>query len=88
MSLSMKKCPMVMLINPYRIVRGARIHNMGTVHRSDHSCAIIIRHIAQVMQKKLCAKLLKFDHKVSLMLDEATLFGSAAVALPTRLFGL
>jgi hypothetical protein len=36
------------------------------------------------MQRKLCDKLLKSNRKVSLMLDEATLFGSAVVVLYLR----
>lgn len=58
--------------------------SMGNVHRSDHSCAKIIRHIARGMKTNFCRKLVSNNSKMSIMLDEATIFGKTVVVLYLR----
>jgi hypothetical protein len=58
--------------------------SMGNVHRSHHSCSKIIHHIAQQMKKNFCTKLTASNSKLSIMLDEATLYGTSVVVLYLR----
>ena len=55
--------------------------DMGRVHRSDHSCAAILKHIATGMKKNLCAGIKGLSPHVALMLDESTLFKTAVIVL-------
>ena len=55
--------------------------NMGRVHRSDHSCANIMNHIAVEMKKRMCKALKMHNPHVAIMLDESTLFRTAVVVI-------
>jgi len=58
--------------------------DMGYIHRSDHSCAKIIGHIAEQMKMNLTNKIVDSENKISFMLDEATLYGASAVVFYLR----
>ena len=57
---------------------------VGGVHRSSHSCTNIVNHIAEEMKKKLCTNLKQKNRKISIMLDEATLFRTAVIIIYLR----
>jgi hypothetical protein len=57
---------------------------VGRIHRSDHSCAAIIKSISTLMRKSLSLQLVENVRFVSLMLDEATLFKTSVVILYLR----
>ena len=54
---------------------------IGNVHRTDHSCANILKSIAFSMKKLLCKRITNDIRFVSLMLDEATLFTSSVIII-------
>ena len=58
--------------------------DMGRVHRSDHSCAAILRHIAGGMKKNMCVGIKKLSPHIAVMLDESTLFKTAVIVLFIR----
>jgi len=64
--------------------------DLGKVHRSDHSCAKIICHIAKEMKTTFCDRLKSFTPHLAVMLDESTLYKTSVIAiyLRTRLIDL
>ena len=62
-------------------LNGAKV---GSVHKSDKSCAEIIGHIAQEMRKKFVSNLKETNSKFSLTIDESTVHGRAYVIIYLR----
>jgi len=58
--------------------------DMGRVHRSDHSCASILKHMAVGMKKNLCLQIKNLSPHVALMLEESTLFKTSVIVLFIR----
>jgi hypothetical protein len=58
--------------------------SVGGILRSYHSCANIVRHIADSMKKKFCTRLEQTDRKISVMLDEATVHGKSVLVIYLR----
>ncbi|XP_073693982.1 E3 SUMO-protein ligase KIAA1586-like [Garra rufa] len=50
---------------------------VGKVHRSDHSCAEIIEHISKEMKRKVISHIKAKNSRVSITIDESTVFGIA-----------
>ncbi|CAB1428695.1 unnamed protein product [Pleuronectes platessa] len=53
-------------------LNGAKV---GPAHRSDHSCAAIVEHVADEMKKRLVSHVLALDSRISITLDESTVHG-------------
>lgn len=45
---------------------------VGTVHKSDKSCAEIIGHIAQQMRVTFVSNMKEINSKISIIIDEST----------------
>lgn len=57
---------------------------MGSVHRSDHSCAEIIAHISAEMKKKFVSHIKGQDSRISVTIDESTVHGRAYLIVYVR----
>jgi len=57
---------------------------VGPAHRSDHSCAQIVEHIAQEMKNKCISNVKSLDSRISLTLDESTIHGRAYMIIYVR----
>ncbi|KAK0133231.1 E3 SUMO-protein ligase KIAA1586 [Merluccius polli] len=62
-------------------LNGAKV---GPAHRSDHSCAAIVEHIADEMKKKLVSHILTLDSRISITLDESTIHGRSYMIIYIR----
>ncbi|MBN3320745.1 K1586 ligase, partial [Atractosteus spatula] len=62
-------------------LNGAKV---GTVHKSDRSCAEIIGHIAKQMQNKLVSSIKELKSQNSLTIDESTVNGHAHLIIYMR----
>lgn len=62
-------------------LNGARV---GPAHRSDHSCAEIIGHIAGEMKKTIVSRILTVDSRISVTLDESTIHGRSYMIVYLR----
>ena len=62
-------------------LNGAKV---GSAHRSDHSCAAIVEHIADEMKKQLVSHILKLDSRISVTLDESTIHGRSYMIIYIR----
>lgn len=69
--LAFRKMPSLMTLQE---LNGAVV---GEVHRSDHSCAEIIDHIAHEMKKKLVKTIPEKNSRISVTIVESTVFGWA-----------
>lgn len=62
-------------------LNGAKV---GTAHKSDHSCAEIVGHIAQQMRKKFVSNIRELNSKISITIDESTVHGRAYLIVYVR----
>ncbi|XP_063053987.1 uncharacterized protein LOC134448159 [Engraulis encrasicolus] len=62
-------------------LNGAKV---GSTHRSDHSCAAIVEHIAEEMKNQLVSQILKLDSRISLTLDESTIHWRSYIIIYLR----
>ncbi|KAL2096749.1 hypothetical protein ACEWY4_005956 [Coilia grayii] len=62
-------------------LNGAKV---GPAHRSDHSCAAIVEHIAGEMKNKLVSHILTLDSRISITLDESTIHGRSYMIIYLR----
>lgn len=76
--LAFRKMPSLMELQE---LNGAEV---GAVHRSDQSCAQIVQHIAMEMKKKMVTKIKENNTKLSITIDESTLFGLAYMIIYIR----
>lgn len=76
--LAYKKLPPLMKLQE---LNGAKV---GSVHKSDHSCAEIIGHIAQQMRKKFVSNIKEIHSKISITIDESTVHGRAYLIIYVR----
>lgn len=56
----------------------------GNVHRSDHSCTEIVDHIASEMKTKVVSIVKEKNLRISLTIDESTVFGLAYMIIFIR----
>ncbi|XP_062260281.1 E3 SUMO-protein ligase KIAA1586-like [Platichthys flesus] len=62
-------------------LNGAKV---GPAHRSDHSCAAIVEHVADEMKKRLVSHVLALDSRISITLDESTVHGRSYMIIYMR----
>lgn len=76
--LAFRKMPPLMTLQE---LNGAVV---GNVHRSDHSCAEMVNHIAKEMKQVLVKNIKEKKSRISLTVDESTIFGLAYLIIFIR----
>ncbi len=76
--MSYRKLPAVMSLQK---LNGA---NVGNVHRSDHACAEIIKHIANEMKAKFVSNIKELGSRISITIDESTVHGLSYLIIYLR----
>ncbi|XP_077089675.1 E3 SUMO-protein ligase KIAA1586-like [Siphateles boraxobius] len=62
-------------------LNGAKV---GPAHRSDHSCANMVEHIAEQMKRKIISNVKALDSRISVTLDESTILCRAYMIIYVR----